>query len=214
MAATGTRSLPVRFPLFPSFWLIIAPDRMHPMARLPRMSRSQAAFAALSLLVGLLLGVDTPASAQVVVYRPVVPMFAPAAGPYVANYTPSGNYAAVTAFSPPVVESYAMPVAAPAMAAMPVTSYYAPTYAAPAATTAYYGSPAMVESPVAVATPVTAYYAPAVQTAYYAPAATTAYYAPAATTAYYAPAAVAVPLYRRGLFGAYRPVRGAYFPAY
>jgi len=72
----------------------------------------------------------------------------------------------------------------------------------------------MVESPVAVATPVTAYYAPAVQTAYYAPAATTAYYAPAATTAYYAPAAVAVPLYRRGLFGAYRPVRGAYFPAY
>jgi len=33
-------------------------------------------------------------------------------------------------------------------------------------------------------------------------------------TAYYAPAAVAVPLYRRGLFGAYRPVRAAYYPPY
>jgi hypothetical protein len=28
------------------------------------------------------------------------------------------------------------------------------------------------------------------------------------------PTAVAVPLYRRGLFGGLRPVRGAYYPAY
>jgi hypothetical protein len=36
----------------------------------------------------------------------------------------------------------------------------------------------------------------------------------APVTAYYAPAAVAVPLYRRGLFGAYRPVRTAYMLPY
>jgi hypothetical protein len=58
-------------------------------------------------------------------------------------------------------------------------------------------------------------------TSYYAPApayaATTAYYAPpvvaAPVTAYYAPAVVA-PVYRRGLFGAYRPVRTAYYIPY
>jgi len=135
------------------------------------------------------------ASAQVVyypAYRPVVaaPVFATpvvAAPAYVANYVPAGNYAAVTAFSPPVA------VAAPAVA---VRSYYAPAYA-----------------PVAAA--------PVVTTSYYAPAATTAYYAPpvaeavvaAPVTAYYAPA-VAAPLYRRGLFGGYRPVRTAYYIPY
>jgi hypothetical protein len=36
----------------------------------------------------------------------------------------------------------------------------------------------------------------------------------APVTTYYAPTAVAVPLYRRGLFGAYRPVRTAYYPYY
>ena len=36
----------------------------------------------------------------------------------------------------------------------------------------------------------------------------------APVTAYYAPAAVAVPLYRRGLFGVYRPVRTAYMLPY
>lgn len=137
-----------------------------------------------------------PATAQVVVYRPVVPMFAPAAGPYVANYTPAGNYAAVTAFSPPVIETVAMPVvAAPVMTemvapALPVTSFYAPSYVAPT-----YAAPA------AVAT-----------TAFYAPAAPAVMAAP--VTTYYAPTAVAVPLYRRGLFGAYRPVRAAYYPYY
>lgn len=142
-----------------------------------------------------------PALAQVVVYRPVVPMFAPAAGPYVANYTPSGNYAAVTAFSPPMVETVAMPVApVPAVAqvaapALPVTSFYAPSYVAPT-----YAAPA----PVAT----TAFYAPA------APAVMAAPVVAAPVTTYYAPTAVAVPLYRRGLFGAYRPVRAAYYPYY
>ena len=150
------------------------------------------------------------AEAQIV-YRPMVPMFAPAAGPYVANYTPAGNYAAVTAYTPPRVETVAMPVApAPVVAAMPVspvgvTSYYAPSYAPPAYTAAY--------APVAT----TSYYAPVATTAYYAPAAPAVVEAPvvaAPVTAYYAPTAVAVPLYRRGLFGAYRPVRAAYYPPY
>lgn len=143
----------------------------------------------------------TPSMAQVVVYRPVVPMFAPAAGPYVANYTPAGNYAAVTAFSPPVMETVAMPVvAAPVMTemaapAMPVTSFYAPSYVAPTYAAA---------APVAT----TAFYAPA------APAMVAAPVMAAPVTTYYAPTAVAVPLYRRGLFGAYRPVRAAYYPYY
>lgn len=127
------------------------------------------------------------ATAQMVVYesfRPVAPVVA---APYVANYTPAGNYAAVTAFSPPVAAYAAAPVAvttafAPAVpAAVPVTSYYAPVTAAYAPTTAYY-------APTVAAAPV---------------------------TTYYAPAAVAVPVYRRGLFGAYRPVRAAwYMPGY
>ena len=145
------------------------------------------------------------AEAQVVVYRPVVPMFAPAAGPYVANYTPAGNYAAVTAFTPAVVQTAAMPVVSAPVA---MTSYYAPAVAAPtyiapsyAATTAYY-------APSAVAT--TAFYAPApVSTTFMEPAVVAA-----PVTTYYAPAAVAVPLYRRGLFGGLRPVRAAYYPYY
>jgi len=149
--------------------------------------------------------VATPSMAQVVVYRPVVPMFAPAAGPYVANYTPAGNYAAVTAFSPPVMETVAMPVmAAPVMTqmaapAMPVTSFYAPSYAAPMYAAPTYAAAA----PVAT----TAFYAPA-------PAMVAAPVMAAPVTTYYAPTAVAVPLYRRGLFGAYRPVRAAYYPYY
>ena len=162
------------------------------------------------LLVAAAGWTASQAEAQVMVYRPVVPMFAPAAGPYVANYTPAGNYAAVTAFTPPIFETAAMPVVpAPFVAAAPtgmaMTSFYAPTYAepgyaAPVATTAYY-APAV---PVAT----TAYFAPA------APMVATAPFVAAPVTAYYAPAVVAVPLYRRGLFGAYRPVRAAYFPPY
>lgn len=140
--------------------------------------------------VVLLAGVFNTASAQVVVYetlRPVVPVVAAPA--YVANYTPTGNYAAVTAFSPPV---YATPT--PLTAAMPTSSVAVTSYFAPAT----------------AAVPVTAFYAPA---AVVEPVATTAFYAPAApvvaapVTTYYAPAAVAVPLYRRGLFGGLRPVR-------
>lgn len=176
----------------------------HPSLRV-RLSRVFAAGALCCFSVGA-------AEAQVVVYRPVVPMFAPAAGPYVANYTPAGNYAAVTAFTPAVVQTAAMPVVASVPASsMAVTSYYAPavaaptyiepTYAAPAATTAYY-------APSAVAT--TSYYAPAaVSTTVVEPAVVAA-----PVTTYYAPAAVAVPLYRRGLFGGLRPVRAAYYPYY
>lgn len=129
------------------------------------------------------------ASAQVVVYETMRPVVA-APLPVTSYYTPAGNYAAVTAYSPPVVA--AMPTSSVA-----VTSYFAP---APAA-----------------AVPVTSYYAPA---AVAAPVATTAYYAPAPAvvaapvTTYYAPAAVAVPLYRRGLFGGLRPVRSAYYYPY
>jgi hypothetical protein len=72
--------------------------------------------------------------------------------------------------------------------AVPITSYYAPAaVAVPLATTAYYApAPAIMAAPV------------------------TPYFAPAAVTL--APTAVAIPLYRRGLFGGYRPVRTAYYP--
>jgi hypothetical protein len=163
---------------------------------------------AVALVIGGGLFVSSSAAqAQVVYYgamRPVVAapiMAAPmvAAPAYVSNYVPAGNYAAVTAFSPPVM-------AAPAEVAVR-TSF----------------SPVVAAAPVAM----TSYYAPAPTVSYYAPAPTVSYYAPAVTetvvaspvvaapvTAYYAPAAVAVPLYRRGLFGAYRPVRTAYMLPY
>lgn len=131
--------------------------------------------------------------------------------PYVASYVPSGNYAAVTAFSPPMVEgvpvvaNYA-PSLAPVAATVPassiaVTSYYAPQVRSVAApVTTYY-------APTAAAVPVTAYYAAPVATAM----PVTAYYAPAApavvapVAAYYPPTVVA----RRGLFGA---TRYSYYP--
>ena len=81
---------------------------------------------------------------QVVYYSPVVAQPAP----YVSQYTPSGTYSAVTAYS--------APVAAVPTSSVAVTSYYAPAttaYYAPAATTSYYA-------------PTTAYYAP---TAYVSP---------------------------------------------
>lgn len=141
--------------------------------------------------------VAAPVMAAPVMAAPI--MSAPA---YVANYTPAGNYAAVTAFSPPVMG----PVNAVA-----VTAAYAPAYtpvvASPMAVTSYYAP--------ATYAPTAAYYAPT--TAYYAP--TTAYspvaeVVAAPVTAYYAPAAMAVPLYRRGLFGGLRPVRSPYFIPY
>lgn len=78
------------------------------------------------------------APAQVVyyqAYRPVVAAAPVVAAPvvatpaYVANYLPAGNYAAVTAFSPPV---YA------AQAEVAIRTAYAPVVAAPVAVTSYY----------------------------------------------------------------------------
>jgi hypothetical protein len=134
----------------------------------------------------------TTSEAQVVyyqAYRPVVaaPVYASpvmTAPAYVANYTPAGNYAAVTAFSPPVMASPgAIAVTsnyAPAYGAVPVTSFYSPTVVnyAPVPTVAY--------SPV-MAAPV---------------------------TAYYAPTAVVAPVYRRGPLGVWRPTRTAYYIPY
>jgi len=123
-------------------------------------------------------GAYRPVMAAPVIAAPVV-----AAPAYVANYTPAGNYAAVTAFSPPVVGP---------TSAVAVTSNYAPAYTAgyaPAVAVTSYYAPTTVYSPVVsevVAAPVTAYYAPT----------------------------VAVPLYRRGLFGGLRPVRSAYYIPY
>ena len=97
---------------------------------------------------------------QVVYYSPVVAQ----PSPYVARYTPSGTYSAVTAYSPQVAT------------AVPTSSVAVPGYYAPAATTAYYAPTTTYYAPTA------AYYAPT--TTYYAP--TSAYYAPTAyVTPYY-----------------------------
>ena len=104
------------------------------------------------------LAMPASADAQVVyyeAYRPVVVAPMVAAPAYVTNYVPAGNYAAVTAFSPPVVMAIGAaypPVAAP----IAMTTYYAPA-AAPVATTAYYAAPV---AEAVVAQPVTAAYAP------------------------------------------------------
>jgi len=155
----------------------------------------------LALLVLASLAIGTSADAQVVYYgalRPVVaaPMMAApvvaapvaVAPAYVANYTPAGNYAAVTAFSPPVM-------AAPATVA--VSSAYAPAIAAPVGVTSFY-------APAAVAPTVT-YYAPTVAAAPVVAAPVVA----APVTAYYPGV-----LYRRGPLGVYRPVRTAYYLPY
>jgi hypothetical protein len=138
----------------------------------------------------------TPAHGQVVMYetfRPVTSYYSPMAagypGGYMANYSPAGNYAAVTAFSPPVATGY--------VANYPVASY-------PVTQVANYAVET-VSSPVSV----TSYYAPAPAM----PVMAAPVYAAPVTT-YYAPAAVAVPLYRRGLFGGLRPARTAMYIPY
>jgi hypothetical protein len=141
----------------------------------------------------------TPAHGQVVMYetfRPVTSYYSPMAagypGGYMANYSPAGNYAAVTAFSPPVATGY--------VANYPVASYPVTQVANyPVTQVANYGVET-VSSPVSV-------------TSYYAPAPAMPVYAAPVTT-YYAPAAVAVPLYRRGLFGGLRPARTAMYIPY
>lgn len=169
--------------------------------------------AGVCLLIGLFAAAAAAtADAQVMVVeplRPVTAAYPPMAagfpGGYIANYSPAGNYAAVTAFSPPLaapyvagypvaqVANYAVesaPVAFTAGYAPVAVTAYSPVVSAPVAVTSY--SP-VVAAP-AVAAPVTTYYAPS--------------YVPA-----YAPA-VAVPLYRRGPFGGLRPVRSAMYIPY
>lgn len=157
--------------------------------------------------------VAAPLPAQTIVYRPVVPMFAPAAGPYVANYSPVGNYAAVTAFSPPVVQ--AVPLASvpvPVVDTVPSSSLGNTGYSPLAISALPSGvAPTFVTS----ARPVTTYYSPSYAVAPAPVAATatvvTAGYAPAVTVSAVpmAPATVVVPL-RRGLFGGLRPLRSGY----
>jgi hypothetical protein len=133
------------------------------------------------------------ADAQVIVYDTLRPVAVPGpvvaappvvvSQPYVSTYVPRGNYAAVTAFSPPVVPvagfapTAVVPVtvARPVVAAVPssslaVTSYYAPV-----------STPAPIVSS-SVAVPVTVAYTPTV------------------ATGYVVPGVAAVPV-RRGLFG-------------
>lgn len=133
---------------------------------------------------------------QTLVYRPVVPMFAPAAGPYVANYSPVGNYAAVTAFSPPVVQAAPLAsVALPVVETVPSSSLgntgYTPLALSPV--------PALAPQVQVVAATRTTYYAPTYASAGYAPgpsyaatavgygSVTTPVAAPTIVTAGYAP---------------------------
>ena len=131
-------------------------------------------------------------------YSPVAAGYAPMAagypGGYMANYSPAGNYAAVTAFSPPVATAYVASYPAAQVVNYPVTqvaNYAVETVASPVGVTSYYAPAPAYTSPV-YASPV--------------------YASP--TTTYYAPTAVAVPLYRRGLFGGLRPARTAMYIPY
>lgn len=159
----------------------------------------------------MLLVSASHAHGQMVVYetlRPVTSYYTPMAsgytpmaagypGGYVANYSPAGNYAAVTAFSPPVSTAYVANYPVAQMANYPVTqianypvtqvaNYAAETFPQPVGVTSYYAPTAVAPMPM-MAAPV---------------------------TTYYAPAAVAVPLYRRGLFGGLRPARTAMYIPY
>ena len=131
-------------------------------------------------------------------YSPVAAGYAPMAagypGGYMANYSPAGNYAAVTAFSPPVATAYVASYPAAQVVNYPVAqvaNYAVETVASPVGVTSYYAPAPAYTSPV-YASPV--------------------YASP--TTTYYAPTAVAVPLYRRGLFGGLRPARTAMYIPY
>jgi len=175
---------------------------LFPLSNPPRLSAHRPGLQALlaSATVAVALFAAAPhAHGQIMVYgapQPVTSYYAPMAagypGGYMANYSPAGNYAAVTAFSPPVATAYVAnyPVAQ-------VANYAVETVAQPVNVTSYY-APAPVN--------VTSYYALA--PAYAAPV----YAAP--VTTYYAPAAVAVPVYRRGLFGGLRPTRTAMYIPY
>lgn len=158
---------------------------------------------AASAVAVMLLVSASHAHGQMVVYetfRPVTSYYPPMAagyapmaagypGGYVANYSPAGNYAAVTAFSPPVSTAYVANYPVAQMATYPVTqvaNYGVETFPQPVGVTSYYAPIAVAPMPM-MAAPV---------------------------TTYYAPAAVAVPLYRRGLFGGLRPARTAMYIPY
>lgn len=153
-----------------------------------------------AVVAACLAGPASLAQGQAVVYetlRPITSYYAPYApmaagypGGYMANYSPAGNYAAVTAFSPPIATGYVANYPFAQVANYQVANYAVETVAAPVSVTSYY-APAPMAAPV-VAAPV--------------------YAAP--VTTYYAPAAVAVPLYRRGPFGGLRPARGAMYIPY
>lgn len=140
----------------------------------------------LSLVALVVAGSAPSAWCQTIVYRPVVPMFAPAAGPYVANYAPMGNYAAVTAFSPPVV--HAAPLASVPVpvvdtvpssslgntGVMPLAMSPLPTYAQAYAPI----QPYRAAQPYSAARPITTYYAPSyAQSGYAVPLASPVGYA-------------------------------------
>jgi hypothetical protein len=170
---------------------------------LPRTGLARPFLMASAAVAACLVATASPAHGQVVMvetFRPVTSYYSPVAagyapmaagypGGYMANYSPAGNYAAVTAFSPPVATGY--------VANYPVASY-------PVTQVANYAVET-VSSPVSV----TSYYAPAPAM----PVMAAPVYAAPVTT-YYAPAAVAVPLYRRGLFGGLRPARTAMYIPY
>ena len=168
---------------------------------LPLTGFARQVLMASAAVAACLVASASPAHGQVVMYetfRPVTSYYAPYApmaagypGGYMANYSPAGNYAAVTAFSPPAATGYVAnyPVASYPVANYPVTqvaNYAVETVASPVGVTSYYAPAPVYASPV--------------------------YASP--TTTYYAPAAVAVPLYRRGLFGGLRPARTAMYIPY
>jgi len=151
---------------------------------------------AASAVAVVLFASATHAHGQMVVYetlRPVTSYYTPMAagypGGYVANYSPAGNYAAVTAFSPPVSTAYVANYPVTQVANYPVAqvaNYAVETFPQPVGVTSYYAPTAVASMPM-MAAPV---------------------------TTYYAPAAVAVPVYRRGLFGGLRPARTAMYIPY
>ena len=152
---------------------------------------SKGLVAAMAMALGLFASVSH-AQGQVMVYetlRPVTSYYTPMAagypGGYMANYSPAGNYAAVTAYSPPVAPAYVANYQVSEVVGYPVTQV-ANYAAAPVAVTSYYAPAPVMAAPV--------------------------YAAP--VTTYYAPTAVAVPLYRRGLFGGLRPARTAMYVPY
>jgi hypothetical protein len=170
----------------------------------PRLSSNRPGLQALLASATLAMGLFAAAShaqGQIMVYgapQPVTAYYTPMAagypGGYMANYSPAGNYAAVTAFSPPVATAYVANYAMETVAApVNVTSYYAPS---PVGVTSYYAPSPAYAAPV--------YAAPVYAAPVYA----------APLTTYYAPTAVAVPLYRRGLFGGLRPARTAMYIPY